>query len=335
MFRLMAALLIALAVSLLSGPQIIKLLRRLKVGKKIYELGPKHQEKEGTPLMGGIMIVLGVVIAVIICHIGLPVDIWNFSIGLTVVSLLSMAVGLTDDLIQVIKKQHDGLTPMQKIIGQVALSAVFAVYCYFNPDIGSVIWIPLANVQLDLGIFYIPLVMLLVIFMVNSSNLQDGLDGLEGTHTSVAAVGLACMALVMAQKTTDAQLNGQYEQAAVFALALAGGAMGYLRYNRYPAKVFMGDCGSMFIGGAVVGIACVLRQPLMVLIVCFTMVMSSGSVMIQRVYFKLTHGKRIFKMSPIHHHFELCGYKETQIVSMYAIITGVLSILAVLSLYGM
>lgn len=338
MLRIITALVLTFGIVLAIGPTVIRMLRALKAGKKIYDLGPKHQEKEGTPMMGGTMMVIALTISVLICHPADTWGAWDLLLAVLVVALLFMTVGLADDLIQVVKKRHEGLNPKQKIAGQVIIAVAFAVYCYFNPMIGSVIFIPFANVQLDLGVFYIPVMSLLAIFMVNSSNLQDGLDGLEGTATCVGSVAWGSMAILMmnaAAALGNTQLAHNYYGVGIYALALAGATMGYLNFNRYPAKVFMGDMGSMFIGGSVVGMAMVMRQPLMLLLICFTMVMSSVSVMMQTTYFKLTHGKRIFKMSPIHHHFELCGMKETQIVQMYAIITGLLSLVAVLSLNGL
>ena len=338
MLRMCFALLLSFGIVMLIGPTVIRYLRALKAGKKIYELGPKHQAKEGTPMMGGIMMVIALLIATLICHPTTTWGGWDFMLALWVVALAFMAVGLADDLIQVVKKRHEGLKPMQKIVGQVVVAVAFSVYCYLNPNVGSAIYIPFANVTLDLGIFYIPLMSLFAIFMVNSSNLQDGLDGLEGTATCVGSVAWAAMALFF-MSAADAMgnrlLGDQYYSIGIYAIALVGATMGYLRFNRYPAQVFMGDMGSMFIGGSVVGMAMLMRQPLMLLLICFTMVMSSVSVMIQTTYFKLTHGKRILKMSPIHHHFELCGMKETQIVSMYATITGLLSLVAILSLNGL
>jgi len=176
-----------------------------------------------------------------------------------------------------------------------------------------------------------------MIFMINSANLQDGLDGLLSSVSVVGSAAWGMMALFVmmglsAAGNADAMAN--YQNLAIFAMALAGALMGFLRFNHYPAMVFMGDTGSMFIGGAMVGMAMLLRMPLFMLLVCFTMIASSLSVIIQRIYFKVTHGKRIFKMSPIHHHFELSGMTETQIVAMYAIVEGVLCLVAVLSIVG-
>jgi len=331
MLRMILALILSAAIVLLTGPKLIAWLRKLKLGQTMYELGPQsHLKKQGTPIMGGLCIALGCVVAFIVA--GVSLGAWDHMLALLFVALGSMAVGFADDWIKMVKKNHEGLKPMQKIIGQAAVCIGFACYCYFHPEVGSKIIIPFFNVEWNLGIFYIPLLALTVLFMVNSANLQDGLDGILSSVTAVGSIGWAAIALIAA--TTA--LAAENTTIAVFALVLCGACIGFLRFNHYPATVFMGDTGSMFIGGAVVGMAMLLRQPFLLLLIAFTCVMSSVSVILQRYYFKLTRKltgtpKRLFKMSPIHHHFEMCGMKETQIVLMYAIVTLVLSVIAVVS----
>ena len=331
MLRMILALVLSAAIVLLTGPKLIAWLRKLKLGQTMYELGPQsHMKKQGTPIMGGLCIALGCVVAFIVC--GATLGAWDHMLALLFVALGSMAVGFGDDWIKMVKKRHEGLTPWQKIIGQAVVCVGFACYCYFHPEVGSKVIVPFVNIEWDLGIFYIPLLALTVLFMVNSANLQDGLDGILSSVTAVGSIGWASIALIAAGTAFAAENN----VIAVFALALCGACIGFLRFNHYPATVFMGDTGSMFIGGAVVGMAMLLRQPFLLLLIGFTMVMSSVSVILQRYYFKLTRKltgtpKRLFKMSPIHHHFEMCGMKETQIVLMYAIVTLVLSAVAVVS----
>ena len=331
MLRMILALILSAAIVLLTGPKLIAWLRKLKLGQTMYELGPQsHLKKQGTPIMGGLCIALGCVVAFIVC--GATLGAWDHMLALLFVALGSMAVGFGDDWIKMVKKRHEGLKPMQKIIGQAAVCIGFACYCYFHPEVGSKVIVPFVNIEWDLGIFYIPLLALTVLFMVNSANLQDGLDGILSSVTAVGSIGWASIALIAATTAFAAENN----TIAVFALALCGACIGFLRFNHYPATVFMGDTGSMFIGGAVVGMAMLLRQPFLLLLIGFTMVMSSVSVILQRYYFKLTRKltgtpKRLFKMSPIHHHFEMCGMKETQIVLMYAIVTLALSVIAVVS----
>ncbi len=355
MLRMILALILSAAIVLLTGPKLIAWLRKLKLGQTMYELGPQsHMKKQGTPIMGGLCIALGCVVAFVVC--GVTLGAWDHMLALLFVALGSMAVGFGDDWIKMVKKRHEGLTPWQKIIGQAVVCVGFACYCYFHPEVGSKVVVPFVNVEWDLGIFYIPLLALTVLFMVNSANLQDGLDGILSSVTAVGSIGWAAIALIVAHQIGNVstaafeglelstEVNGlellnqflKHNTIAVFALALCGACIGFLRFNHYPATVFMGDTGSMFIGGAVVGMAMLLRQPFLLLLIGFTMVMSSVSVILQRYYFKLTRKltgtpKRLFKMSPIHHHFEMCGMKETQIVLMYAIVTAVLSAIAVVS----
>jgi len=259
-------------------------------------------------------------------------------LGMAVVafSLLSMLIGFLDDYIKVIQKRNLGLVWWQKVVGQIVVGALFSLYCYLHPQIGSRLVIPLLNIEIDLGVAYVPLMTIVIMFMINSANLQDGLDGLLSSVTATGGIAWGSITLLMMVGAitlpgvmADAQ---NYLSVAVFALALVGALIGFLRFNYHPAKLFMGDTGSMFIGGATVALAMVLRLPLLLVLIAFTMIVSSLSVIIQRIYFKLTHGKRIFRMSPIHHHFELVGMNEPQIVSMYTAATVVLSIVAVLTL---
>jgi len=355
MLRMLLALILAAAIVLLTGPHFIAWLRKLKLGQTIYELGPEsHKKKQGTPIMGGLFIALGCVVAFIVA--GVTLGAWDHMLALLFVSLGSMAVGFGDDWIKMVKKRHEGLTPWQKIIGQAIVCVGFACYCYFHPEIGSEVHIPFTGIMWDLGIFYIPLLALTVLFMVNSANLQDGLDGILSTVTAVGSIGWAAIATIAASTLINvansygvgfvsypddpvarAALANDYQTIAVFAAALCGACIAFLRFNHYPATIFMGDTGSMFIGGAVVGMAMILREPFLLLLIGFTMVMSSVSVILQRYYFKLTRKifgepRRLFKMSPIHHHFEKCGMKETSIVLMYGVVTAVLTAVAVFAI---
>ena len=336
---MICSLLLSIVIVLVSAPKVIPELRKLKFGQTIYDLGPKaHKVKQGTPTMGGLMMVGSVLITSLLMHPKGWYGAQDFMLALLAVSLLSMLVGFLDDYIKVAKKRSLGLTPWQKIAGQVLVAVGFSVYCYLHPQVGSKVLVPFLNVEWDLGMWYVPLMSLTVIFMVNSANLQDGLDGLLSSVCAVGSAGWGIMALFFLSAVSalgSDMFNNNYYSVAIYAMAVCGASMGFLRFNHYPAQVFMGDTGSMFIGGATVGMAMLLRQPLMMLLISFTMVMSSLSVIIQRVYFKATHGKRIFKMSPIHHHFELSGYSETQIGAMYAVVTGVLSLIAILSLNGL
>ena len=335
MLKLILALILSLAGVLVLGPRVIPVLRKLKFGQTVYELGPQsHKTKQGTPTMGGLMFVLTTCLAAAVLT-GNWYSQWDFTLALIGVSLLTMLVGFVDDYIKVVKKRNLGLIWWQKVVAQVVISLAFSWYCYKHPMIGSSVIVPFFNVEWDLGAFYVPLMTLAMIFMVNSANLQDGLDGLLSSVSVIgsSAWGLIAVFVTLAGASAlSPKYIGNYQHLAIFAMALAGGCMGFLRFNHYPALVFMGDTGSMFIGGAMVGMSMLLRMPLYWLLICFTMFASSMSVIIQRIYFKVTHGKRIFKMSPIHHHFELSGMTEQQIVAMYSVVEGLLCLIALFSL---
>jgi len=333
MLKLMLSLIVSVIAMLLIGPRVLPILRRLKFGQSIYELGPKsHQVKQGTPTMGGLMFSAVACVAALVFH-GTWYGFADFTIALIFVSLGSMLVGFVDDYIKVVKKRNLGLIWWQKIVGQVAVVVIFSLYCYLHPDVGSKVIIPFFNVEWDLGIFYVPLMAATMIFMINSSNLQDGLDGLLSTVTVVGGTGWAIIAMIVSGSGAIASgLAGNYQNLAIFSMALVGGCIGFLRFNRYPAMVFMGDTGSMFIGGALVGMAMLMRMPIHMIFMSITLLASSFSVIIQRAYFKATHGKRIFKMSPIHHHFELSGMTEKQIVLMYGIVEAIACVITILSI---
>lgn len=335
MLKLILALILSVVAMLLIGPRVLPVLRKLKFGQTIYELGPQtHKTKQGTPTMGGLMFAAVTCVVALLVH-GTWYGRDDFILALIAVSLLSMLIGFVDDYIKVVKKRNLGLIWWQKIIGQVVVSVGFSLYCYLSPMVGSSVIVPFFNVEWDLGVFYVPLMACVMIFMINSANLQDGLDGLLSSVTVIGSAAWGLMALFVtaaASAALPAEVLGNYQNLAIFAMALSGACMGFLRFNHYPALVFMGDTGSMFIGGATVGMAMLLRMPLFMLLISFTLILSSLSVIIQRVYFKVTHGKRIFKMSPIHHHFELSGMSEQQIVAMYSVVEGILSLVALLSL---
>ena len=343
MLRMLFAVLLSAALVLLSGPKLIPVLRKMKFGQTIYDLGPQsHKQKQGTPTMGGVMIAGAVAIAVLVCHPAQWFGGWDFMLALLAISLLSMAVGFADDYIKVVKKRSLGLTPWQKIAGQVLTAVAFSAYCYFHPQVGSSVIVPFVNIEWDLGIFYIPLLSLTIIFIVNSANLNDGLDGLLSGVTGVGGMAWALVAIFFAQAVQQANPDyaANLQSISVFGVALLGAAVGFLRFNHHPATVFMGDTGSMFIGGATVGLAMLLRQPFLLLLIAFTMVISSVSVIIQRYYYKATRKifgepRRLFKMTPIHHHFELCGMSENKIDLMYVAVTLILSLIALWSLQGL
>jgi phospho-N-acetylmuramoyl-pentapeptide-transferase len=315
---------------LIAARFFIPLMKRLKFGQPIHELALEtHQAKQGTPTMGGLMFaaVTSALTVVFSAIFGFSAS----ALVLVLFSLFCMAIGFADDYTKIKRNHNQGLMWWQKVAAQVAIGFLFSLYCYLTPAVGSSIVVPFVNLEWDLGIWYLPVMTLVIMFVVNSANLQDGMDGLL---SSVSAVGSVAWAVIAAffLMTSDALTSSDGFCILFFCLTLAGSLIAFLRYNTHPAKIFMGDTGSMFIGAATVAVAMLLRLPLLLILIAFTMIMSSVSVIMQRIYYKLTKGKRIFKVSPIHYHFEKSGMNEPQIVAMYAAVEGALSIIAVLSL---
>ena len=327
MQRLIIAILAAFLMAIVLGPIVIPWLKRMKFGQTIYDLGPEsHKKKQGIPTMGGIIFALPALIATI----ALSYDDERFHFQLIcIVSAVGFGlVGFVDDFIKVKLKRSLGLTPIQKLIPQIILSIGLAVWAYKDPAIGSSLTVPFAGVDWNLGWAFIPVMTFILVGTVNSANLLDGLDGLLGGCAlfDFAAMALVCLALSQINSRNFRDLLNT----AIFAGAMTGALMGFLRYNSHPASVFMGDVGSFFVGGALVGIAMVTRTSLMLPIIAFAMFVSSLSDIIQIGYFKATHGKRVFRMAPLHHHFELGGMPETKVVSMYYIVTVVLCLIALM-----
>lgn len=332
MQRMIWAVLIAFVASLALGPILLPVLRKLKFGQNVFELAPKtHQKKQGTPTMGGWMIcIVGVAVAAAL-HAGGWLPKTDMMLAALLLAVGNLCIGFADDMTKIRRKNNKGLSESQKLVIQTVLALAFAYYCFAHPQIGSRIIVPFFGVEWDLGWFYIPAAAFVIICTTNSSNLLDGLDGLLG---SVSLVDFATFGLLALFAANEAQgdLQGNLLNIAVLCAAMAGACLGFLRFNIFPAHMIMGDTGSMFIGGAMVAVALVLRMPLLIVLICFCMMISLLSVFIQRMYFKATHGKRIFKMSPIHHHFELLGVPETKIVSMYTIVTVLLCLLSLLGM---
>lgn len=335
MQRMVWAVLIGFAAALAVGPWTIRELRKLKAGQNIYELAPEsHKSKQGTPTMGGLAFAALALLIGFALRTG-PFDIkTDMPFALAVFAVMNMALGFTDDFTKLRMKHNQGLTEKQKLAAQFIIAALFSVYCYMHPDVGSSIYIPFFKTEWDMGWFYIPAMMFVIICTTNGCNLLDGLDGLCGGVSSVGMATFAVLALLFASAAQSATLQTNLINVGVLCAALCGSLLGYLRFNLHPAQVMMGDTGSMFLGGMCVGTAMLMRQPLLILLIGGAYAASLLSVFLQRMYFKATHGKRIFKMSPLHHHFELCGVPETRIVSMYVIASVLLCLLALLGVTG-
>ena len=303
---------LSFVIAAILGPVLIPVLHRLKFGQEIREIGPKwHMKKTGTPTMGGFIFIIPVVICTLIfarTFLGIALMLFALCFGL---------IGFADDYIKVVKKRNLGLTEKQKFLLQLFFSIVFVVFSvYVLKYIDTSIIIPIWHKEFDLGIFYIPLALFVLIGCTNSVNLTDGIDGLAASVTAIVCVFLAIMSY----------LSELYAITLVNTVCAAA-LLGFLLFNRHPARVFMGDTGSLFLGGIVCASALFMRNPLILVIVGGVYVIETLSVILQVASFKLT-GKRIFKMSPIHHHFEMCGWSEKRIVLTAVGVTLVLCILA-------
>ena len=326
MQRLIWTVIAAFAMAIVLGPIVIPWLKKLKLGKVMYELGPDHAAKAGTPQMGGIIFALPALIAAV--AFSYKDGGWDFLLIALVSALGFGLIGFLDDFLKVRKHSSEGLTPKQKLAPQIVLSSGLAVWACLHPQIGSKLVVPFFNVEWNLGWLYIPVMVFILVGTVNSANLLDGLDGLLGGCSlfDFATMALICVAMAAASPAKA----GSLLNVAIFAGAMSGALIGFLRYNAHPARVFMGDVGSFFIGGALVGMTLVTRLSLLLPVIALAMLMSSVSDLIQFAYFRATHGKRFFKMAPLHHHFEKCGMPETSIVAMYYIVTVILCLLALL-----
>jgi phospho-N-acetylmuramoyl-pentapeptide-transferase len=312
------SLLVAFIIVWLVMPRVLPILHRLHFGQAIREEGPQsHMKKSGTPTMGGLVIQGAVLIAVII--ISLFTKKWDFFPLIVMVAF--GAIGFIDDFIKVSKKHNLGLRAWQKLVLQFVAALAIALYAAWTPAIGTELVVPFMGATVDFGIWYVPFTFFAVVAVTNAVNLTDGLDGLASGVTAIVCLFFLAMAVALNQVST-----------AVFSGAVIGACLGFLRYNSNPAEIFMGDTGSMALGGAVIVMAIITRMQIFVLIAGLLYVIEALSVVIQVGYFKLTHGKRFFKMAPIHHHFELKGWSETRVVTVFWIVTAVFVALAFLCL---
>lgn len=317
MYRIVYAVLLAFVIALILGPILIPILHRLKFGQNIREEGPKsHQKKAGTPTLGGLIFIFASFITMAIL-IRKPSD--EAMIALYAFIAFGL-IGALDDGLKILHKNNLGLKAAQKMILLLLVSGILGYYAARNSDIGTSIIVPFIQKSWNLGKWYVLFIIIYYAATTNAVNLTDGLDGLA---TSITLLVMTFFALVSFGQ-------GHYTLA-IFCGVIAGSLLGFLRYNAFPAQVFMGDTGSLALGGAVATVAMILKMPLLVIIVGGIYAMETLSVILQVASFKLTK-KRIFKMSPIHHHFELSGWHETKIVSIFSIITVILCLIAFLSL---
>lgn len=315
-YEIVIPVIIAFAISALLGPIVIPFLRRLKVGQTERKELESHLKKNGTPTMGGIMILASIVITSLFYVKDYPkiVPILFMTVGFGV-------IGFLDDYLKVVLRRSDGLLAWQKMILQIIVTGVFAVYMVKYSGISLTMLIPFSGGKyLDLGWLAVPVLFFAVVGTVNGTNFTDGLDGLASSVTVMVATFFSVVAI------------GTNAGIAPVTCAVVGALLGFLLFNVYPASVFMGDTGSLALGGFVVSTAYMMQMPLFILIVGLIYLVEVLSVIIQVTYFKATGGKRIFRMAPIHHHFELGGWSETRVVAVFSITTALLCMIALLAM---
>ncbi|MBE5952709.1 MAG: phospho-N-acetylmuramoyl-pentapeptide-transferase [Lachnospiraceae bacterium] len=309
------SVLIAFGISVILSPIIIPFLKKLKFGQFVRDDGPEsHLKKSGTPTMGGLIILVSIIVTSLFYIKDYPeiVPVLFATLGFGL-------VGFLDDYIKVVMKRSMGLRAWQKMLGQLVVTGIFAYYMYAHTELGTEMIVPFVDAKIDIGPIYYAFMFVVILGTVNGANFTDGLDGLASSVTVLIATFFAVAAIGLASGV------------APITCATVGSLLGFLVYNVYPARVFMGDTGSLALGGFVASTAYVLQMPLFILIIAFIYFAEVLSVIIQVTSFKLT-GKRVFKMAPIHHHFELCGWPETKVVSIFAIVTAILCFIAILAI---
>ncbi|MCI8331839.1 MAG: phospho-N-acetylmuramoyl-pentapeptide-transferase [Clostridiales bacterium] len=305
---------------------LIPVLKSKKMGQKILDIGPRwHKSKEGTPTMGGLSFIAAMAIVLTIaCFV------YAFFVGIDMpvkliltflLALFSGLIGIIDDSAKFKKHQNEGLSAPQKFLLQLVVAGAYLYLMHITGNSNTSLYIPFIGMTIELGIAYYIFGMILIAGMLNSVNLNDGIDGLCSSVTAVVGGFFAIIAF----------LNGVGELALLSGVCI-GGCLGFLVYNFHPARVFMGDTGSLFLGGLVVGMAFMIDNPLLIVTAGFMYILETISVMLQVTYFKFTHGKRLFKMAPIHHHFEQCGYSENKIVGLFSLLTALLCGISLLGL---
>ena len=308
-------LLITFAISIVCGLITIPILKKLKVGQIERDDGPaSHLKKQGTPTMGGIIMIISLIIVVTGTYVFLSA-IGNEDIGKKLLPLLMITigfgmVGFIDDFKKLVLKNTDGLKPRYKMFGLLMIAVIYVLFLVYGVKIGTETYIPIFKVYINIPvILYIPLAIIVILATTNAINLTDGIDGLS---SSVSAIIITCLTVI--------GISNQIYEISIFGSIVIGAVLGFLMFNIHPAKVFMGDTGSLMLGGVISGIALYLKMPLLLIVIAIIPVLETLSVIIQVAYFKKT-GNRIFKMAPLHHHFELSGWKENKVVVVFSLIT--------------
>lgn len=315
--KIVIPVLISFAISVALGPIIIPFLRKLKMGQTERVEGVQsHLKKAGTPTMGGVIFLIATTVTALLYMKDYPkiIPVLFLTLGFGI-------IGFLDDYLKVVLRRSDGLLPWQKMLLQIILTGIFVFYIMNYTDISLTMMIPFwKGHYLNIGWLAVPVLFFAVIGTVNGTNFTDGLDGLASSVTLIVAVFFTVVSIGMKSGIEP------------ITCAVVGSLMGFLLFNVYPAKVFMGDTGSLALGGFVAGTAYMMQMPLFILIVGLIYFVEVLSVMIQVTYFKVTHGKRFFKMAPIHHHFELCGWSETRIVAVFSVVTAIMCMIAFMAM---
>ena len=313
--HIVVPVLISFAVSLVLGPVVIPFLRKLKMKQTERTDGVQsHLKKAGTPTMGGIIILASIIVTSLFYVKDYP-----RIIPILFLTVAFGLIGFLDDYLKVVLKRSDGLLPMQKMALQIVVTAIFAFYIVKVAEIPLTMLVPFSGGYcLDIGGLAVPVLFIAVIGTVNGTNFTDGLDGLASSVTVLVATFFTVVAI------------GTESGIVPITCAVVGALLGFLLFNVYPASVFMGDTGSLALGGFVAGTAYMMQMPLFIIIVGFIYLVEVASVILQVTYFKKTGGKRLFKMAPIHHHFELCGWSETRVVAVFSVITALLCLIALM-----
>lgn len=307
-YMLLSALVIAFIITVIGVPLFIPYLVRLKFGQSIRDEGPKlHEKKSGTPTMGAIIYLIAICVSFLFMAIvnkEMTAGSWLLLITLVLFGIL----GFMDDYIKVVQKRNLGLTSKQKFIGQVVISLLFFVIYHVN-HFAETLRVPFTDIEVSLSWFFVIFILFWLVGFSNAVNLTDGLDGLVSGLSSIAFLAFGIIAV-----------NQQQNDVALFCFAIVGGMIGFLIFNKNPAKIFMGDTGSLALGGAIAAVSILLKQEWLLLLIGIVFVIETASVILQVAYFKLTGGKRIFRMTPIHHHFELGGWKEWRVVLTFWVV---------------
>ena len=314
-------LLVSFFVTVILGMIIIPILRKFKVGQIEREDGPKsHLKKQGTPTMGGIMMIITMLIIVTGAYIYLSAtnqgNLANNLIPILILTIGFGVIGFIDDFKKLVLKNTKGLKPSYKMLGLLIISVAYVIYLIYGLHIGTDTYIPIIKEYIDIPIYiYIPFAILVIIGTTNAVNLTDGIDGLAA---SVSTCIITCLTII--------GIIFGHQEISIFGSCVIGAVLGFLMFNLHPAKVFMGDTGSLLLGGVISAMALYLKMPLLLIIIALVPVLETISVIIQVAYFKKT-GKRVFKMTPIHHHFELSGWKENKVVAVFTLLTLMLCII--------